>query len=168
MVQLAQTYKVDDLPSGDDYTPLPAGQYKAMIVSSEMKDASTGGRYLQLEIDVTEGNYSGRKLFERLNLENKNPQAVEIAFKTLSSICKAVALAEIGDSNQLHNKPFLMELDIEKGKPYTKDGVEKMGSDQNRIKKYLPISQTNQSAAPPTQQGETQEAASSSAPPWAR
>lgn len=173
MVQLAQTYTVSELPTGD-FDPIPAGAYPAIIVNSEMKDSSTGGKYLELEINISGDNYNGRKLFERLNLENQNPTAVQIAFQTLGKICTAIGIDQVGDSVQLHNIPFIIDIDIEKGKPYIKDGVEKEGNDQNRIKKYssagiaAPVTPqpAPQTAAVPTQSPAAP--ASASDAPWER
>ena len=139
MVQLNQTYAVSEMPEMEDFTPLVPGTYSSVIVGSEMKrNSKDTGEYLELEIHITEGKYKGRKLYERLNIDNPNQVAVEIAFKIFGSLCKAVGLEEIGDSNQLHNMPFLMDVDIEEGSEF-KDkvtGEMKMGSPQNRIKKY--------------------------------
>ena len=36
------------------------------------------GQHLWVEIDILDGPYAGRKLFDRLNLINANPTTVEI------------------------------------------------------------------------------------------
>lgn len=168
MVALPQTYKVADLPEGQDFEPIPAGEYSALIVGSQRKDNKAGtGWFLELEIDITAGQYKGRKLFERLNLENPNPQAVEISFQTLGKICRAFGLETVGDSTQLHNRPINIVVDI-KESTYEKDGEQRV-SRQNNIKKWLPFSQgpsPAQAAAPKS--GNDGGAASSSAPPWAK
>jgi hypothetical protein len=49
-----------------DFEPLPADQYTAAIVESEMKPNKAGtGRYLQLVFEVLEGFYKGRRLWAR-------------------------------------------------------------------------------------------------------
>ena len=70
------------------------------------------GQYLYLEIDILEGQYAGRKLFDRLNLSNPNPSAVEIAQRTLSSICRAVGRLQVNNSEQLHLVPFVAEVKV--------------------------------------------------------
>ncbi len=58
------------------FEPIPAGWYNMMIVESEMKPTSNGqGAYLQLSLKVVDGQYAGRPVFDRLNLQNQNPVA---------------------------------------------------------------------------------------------
>ena len=43
------------------------------------------GKYLQLRLDIISGPYKNRVIFDRLNLQNPNDKAVEIAKKQLAS-----------------------------------------------------------------------------------
>lgn len=142
MVKLfeGQEFNVNDVAEREDFTPLPAGTYNAMVVASEMKATKDlKGEYLQLEIEVIDGANAGRKLFERLNLKNSNQQAVDIAYRTLAELTRAVGKVTIKDSEELHNKRLQVVVEVEQGKPYTKDGVTKEGKPQNVIKKYLAV-----------------------------
>lgn len=95
------------------FEPLPAGWYTVVITESENKPTKAGtGSYLQLTLEVVDGEYKGRKLFERLNLENPNAQAVEIARGTLSAICHAVNVLTPRDSSELHNKPMQANVSL--------------------------------------------------------
>lgn len=95
----------------DDYSPLPSGTYNAMIVKSEFKKTKAGdGMYLQLNVKVIEGDYKGRMVFERLNLNNPNPVAVEIANKTLNTICLACNAFGVEDSEELHGIPMTIKV----------------------------------------------------------
>jgi hypothetical protein len=77
------------------YEPLPADWYKVVITDTEEKPTKAQtGSYLQLTIEVIEGNHAGRKVFDRLNLKNPNSVAVQIAQSSLSSICRAVGVNE--------------------------------------------------------------------------
>ena len=96
------------------YDVLPAGKYRAQIVESEMRVTRNGmGQFLWLMLDIIEGQYQGRKLFDQLNLVNSNPQTVEIAQRTLSAICHAVGQVHVSDSEQLHFKPLIVTLKVE-------------------------------------------------------
>lgn len=143
MVALPQTYNTADLPDTGGSMPLiPAGQYQAVIVHSELKPTSKGdGQYLALKVLLTQGQYANTEFVERLNIINPNPQAVEIAYKTLARISEALGMQQTpGDSNQLHNRPLMVEIATEAGTAYTgKDGQPAMGKDKSIIKKYLPI-----------------------------
>ena len=99
------------------FEPVPAGWYNLMIDESEMKPTNDGtGAYLALGFKILDGQYAGRKLFARLNLQNSNPTAVEIAYKTLSSIAHAVGVLQVQDSAQLHGIPLKGKVKIRPAK----------------------------------------------------
>ena len=96
------------------YSPLPAGKYLAMITESEMKATKAGtGEYLQLTIEVQDGEFKGRKVFDRLNLKNANVTAVEIAQRQLSALCHATGVMQLQDSEQLHFKPVIVKVSVQ-------------------------------------------------------
>jgi hypothetical protein len=133
--------------------PIPAGWYRAVITASEEKPTKAQtGSFLMLTLEVIEGQHQGRKVFDRLNLNNPNATAVEIAQGTLSSICRAVGVMTPRNSSDLHDKPFMVKLAV---KPA--DG---QYSASNDIKEYAAQDKAHAAAAAP--------AASSSTPPWKR
>ena len=70
------------------FDPLPPGDYKAMIEGSDVKPTKKGDGYmLKLQWLVLDGQYSGRKIFQNINLANPNPKAVEIGQQELSAVC---------------------------------------------------------------------------------
>lgn len=112
MAIFAQTFDANSVePSNFDV--FPAGKYLAQIVSSEMRPTKDGrGQYLFLELDILEGQFAGRKLFDRLNLVNDNPDTVDIATRTLSSICRATGQMQVKDSEQLHLIPLIADVRV--------------------------------------------------------
>ena len=95
------------------YTPLPAGDYNAIITESETKATKDGqGQYLQLKLQIQDGEFAGRTLFDRLNIWNNNQKAQEIAQRTLSAICHAVGVLQVGDSQELHNRPLVATVKV--------------------------------------------------------
>ena len=97
------------------YAPLPAGEYEMMIVKSETKPTKANtGHYLELEMHVISGQHSGRRHWERLNLDNPNHQAVKIAQESLAKLCMAIGIDDVEDSEQLHDQPFVAEIGIDK------------------------------------------------------
>lgn len=95
------------------FEPLPAGWYQVQIIESEMKPTRNGsGAYLQLTMEVLSGQYANRKIFDRLNLQNANQVAVEIAYQTLSAICHATGQIQVQDSQQLHMKPMEAKVSV--------------------------------------------------------
>ena len=96
-------------------TAVPAGTYLVVIESSEKKATRKGdGHYLELVLQVISGDYSGRKIWDRLNMWNKSKVAAGIAQGMLSSICRSVDTLQPNDSSDLHNKPLLVTVKTEK------------------------------------------------------
>ena len=71
-----------------------------------------GGELLEIELEILEGEYARRHLWDRLNLVNANQQAVEIAQRTLSAICHATGVLRVNDSEALHFKPMLVTVKV--------------------------------------------------------
>ncbi len=140
------------------FDAIPAGKYQVIINESEMKPTKTGnGQYLWIEFEVISGEYKGRKLWTRLNLENPNPDAVRMARADLSAICRAVNVLNPHDSVELHNLPLTVTVRCRKNQ-----------DDElvNEIKGYGPrenaVLQKPAGAPTPTA------TATKAAPPWAR
>lgn len=99
-------------PAGT-FEVLPADDYLVQIINSAMKATKdNAGQYLELEMDILDGPYQGRKIFDRLNLINANAQTVEIANRTLSAICHATGVMSVSDSEQLHFKPIVAKVTV--------------------------------------------------------
>ena len=95
------------------YDPIPAGEYLCIITESTEKHTKDGsGQYLELKLQVQAGQFAGRTLFDRLNLQNSNSKAVEIAQRQLSQICHATGVLQVADSEQLHYKPMIAIVKI--------------------------------------------------------
>ena len=106
-------FNAENVQPQESFEPIPAGWYEVMIVESEMKATKAGtGQYLQLRMDIVDGPYKNRVLFERLNLDNPNSTAVEIAQRTLSAICHATGVLQPRDSSDLHNIPLRVKVSV--------------------------------------------------------
>lgn len=166
------SFDATNVAPAEDFSPIPVGDYPAMIVDSDVKPTKARtGHFAELVFEVTEGKYKGRKVWARLNLDNPNAKAVEIAQRELSAICHAVGKLQIQDTQELHFKPMVIRVDIEESEGY---------SPRNAIKGYKAAgavgaasSQGNAQAAAPEAQSTAPTAAAtsaspSSAPPWER
>ena len=123
-------------------TPVPKGDYQVVILESEKKPTSKGdGHLLSMVLQVTEGPFQGRKLYDRLNLWNKSEQAAKIAQGTLSAICRAVNVLTPQNSTDLHNRTLTAVVDVR----------EHEGKLRNEVKGYKP----RQTSAPPSFGGPT-------------
>lgn len=98
------------------YEAVPTDWYPVVIEQSSMKPTKDkNGAYLELTMKIIgpgaleqgSAKYVNRKLFTRLNLQNSNPVAQEIAQKQLSAICHATNVIQLQNSRQLHGIPFL-------------------------------------------------------------
>jgi hypothetical protein len=148
-------FDANNVEPSDELDPLPAGKYTAVITDSEMKPTKSGsGNYLQLTFQIVEGEYANRLLWVRLNLDNPNATAVEIARRELSAICRSVGVLVPTDSVDLHNLPCCIHVRIKKRSD--------TGELQNEIKGY---SKKEAVAAPIAA---TQVATTPTAAPWKR
>lgn len=133
MAQL--NWQADPNNVAGEYEVIPAGEYLAEITASEMAENSArNGHYLKLELTILDGDQAGRKVFDRLNLDNPNRTAVEVAERTLNAICVAVGKMAVQQSEELHGIPMVIKVKVEP--PRTRDGKEYGAS--NAIGAYKP------------------------------
>lgn len=138
----------------DELEPIPAGKYIAVVTDSEMKPTKSGsGEYLQLTFQIVEGEYANRLLWVRLNLNNPNATAVEIARRELSAICRSVGVLVPTDSVDLHNLPCCIHVRVKRRAD--------TGELQNEIKGYS----KKEAAAGPIA---ATQVATTTAAPWKR
>src|SRR5262245_42411620 len=92
-------FDANQVEPSSDFEPIPAGKYLAVITGSEMKPTKADtGHFLKLTFQIIDGPYKGRNLWARLNLDNPNAIAVQIAQAELSAICRAVGVLAPHDS----------------------------------------------------------------------
>lgn len=102
---------------------------------------------------VISGEHSGRRHWERFNLDNPNHQAVKIAQESLARLCAALGVDEVEDSEQLHDRAFIAEI-----------GIDKKDSTRNVIWNYKPAMDVP--AAKPAAKPAASAAPAKSARPW--
>lgn len=85
----------------------PPGEYLMIVSEAEVKITKDGhGRIVETVNEIAEGEYAGRKIWDRFNYENKSAQAQEIGRRQLSSLCHAVGVLKLSDPQQLKNRLF--------------------------------------------------------------
>lgn len=135
------------------YDPIPAGWYKAVVVNAEERPTKAQtGSYIRLEIEVIDGEYQGRKIFENLNTENENQTARDIAIRQLGSLCRSINTPQPRGLSDLCDKPFMAKVAI---RP-PKDGY----SASNTVREYGALDGAKPAAAAPAEKAST--------PPWKR
>lgn len=129
MADLGGEFNSEYVDDTSDFSPIPAGSYRAVLIKSEWTDTKAGnGRYIALSFKVLEGQHKNRMVFDNLNLENKSEQAVQMARGSLKAICAAVGVLKATDTSQLHNIPLIIKVGCTKRKD--------TGDIQNTIKGY--------------------------------
>ena len=113
---------------------------------------------------MLEGEYKGRKVWERLNIVNENVTAQDIAQRQLSAICHATGVLKLANSSQLHNIPMRVKIVVKQDSGYDA---------KNEVKAYKAIGGTRPptaaaatSPSPPPAPAPT--AAPENVPAWAR
>lgn len=141
------------------FEPLPIGEYTAAIVKSDRSEPNAkGNRRLDIEFNVTDGEFSGRRFWTSLNLWNDNQQAVEIAFREFNAIKHACGRLNVSDSSELHGIPMRIYVGVKRGEP-----------ERREPKSYKPLN-----GAPASQRQQSQPAGNaggggrSSSAPWKR
>lgn len=175
MAQL--NWQADPNNVAGEYEVIPAGEYLAEITASEMAENSArNGHYLKLELTILDGDQAGRKVFDRLNLQNPNRTAVEIAERTLNAICVVVGKMAVQQSEELHGIPMVIKVKVDP--PRTANGKDYGPS--NAIGAYKPrggsvtsFGSTPSPAPAPTPayaagQPQGQQMATGNVPPWKR
>ena len=110
-------FDANQVEPSTSFDPIPAGKYLAMIVESDMEPTKANdGSFLKLTFQILEGEFKGRQLWARLNLNNRNETAVKIANAELSAICRAVEKMTPKDSVELHNLPLVIKVRCKKRK----------------------------------------------------
>lgn len=117
MARLGTTFNAQDHDTTQsDYSELPNGVYKLEVEASDVGPTKAGnGTILKTTMVVIEPEaYKGRKLFTTYNLENTNPQAQEIGQRQFASLCRAVGVSAVKDSEDLHFHAFTAKVGLGK------------------------------------------------------
>lgn len=100
--------------AGRDFEPMPAGAYTVEITGAEVKDLASGnGTGLKLELTVIDPEqFARRKVWANLNIRHTNTQAEQIGQAQLSSLCHAVSIGKLTDTDQLFQKILRVRLKV--------------------------------------------------------
>jgi hypothetical protein len=120
MAQLNETFSVDSLPTPtNNFEPLPAGWYTAVINGAEIKNTKAGtGQYIAVRYDITGPTHQGRVVYGNLNIKNPNPKAEEIGRQQLGELMRAIGLATVQDTDQLIGGQLSIKLDVRESEQY--------------------------------------------------
>lgn len=102
-------FKVQDYP--DEFTPVPEGKYLAKIIDEEHKNNKSGtGEILALKLEIIDGDYAGRFLFDNINIVHKNDFTEKKARQKLATIGRALQIMEPQSTEEFHNLPLCVDV----------------------------------------------------------
>jgi len=136
------------------FTVIPAGKYKACLVSDDLKDNSAQtGKLLEVKIQILEGQFTGHILTDRINIINPSAKAQAIGQGTLKRICNLCNVPyPPQDTAGLMGKPLGVDVRVEKfksNKPEADGSFKDLES--NNIYAYGPVPTQTQQTAQPSQ-----------------
>lgn len=137
----ALPFEVEAKPD-DQFDVLPSGTYGVVVSAFEIKSTKNrDGSYAQIEFQITDQQYAGRKVWGRYTLQNPNAQAVQIGRRQLGELAHACGIqGAIRDLSQLAGRSCKLELVVRNSEQY---------GAQNDVKKALPSHGQASSATPP-------------------
>lgn len=157
MADLGQTFDPASVPPDDrDFDVLPSGNYEAQVIESSVAATKAGdGTILKLTWEIISGQFERRKVWQNLNIENPSAEAQGIGQRQLAQVCEATGAGAVRDSEELHFKPCLIVVGIEKDKTGQYQDKNKV----NRVKPLggaAPPARPAARAAPPAQPAQRQ------------
>lgn len=121
---------------------LPSGEYEVVIESVDLKQSSSGGKYLNFKLKVLSGEYSKRILFDSVNVfVPSSDQATNIGLARLKKISN---LTGVMQTELMIGKRLLVDVSFKKDSQY---------GDKNYIKQYiegLSVNQSKENSSPKT------------------
>jgi hypothetical protein len=95
------------------YNPVPAGVYLAHVTDSSINPLKSGkGTGMKLTLEILDGEFKGRKVFENLNVQHENAETQSIAQSALSALCHACGVVKLTDTAMLHFKPLKIKVAV--------------------------------------------------------
>jgi hypothetical protein len=131
-------------PQDNDFAPIPAGTYRAMIEKTEWtkdKNDQNGPDHLKLTITILDGEFKNRKIWKKLKLKSSDESDRKRANGVLAQLLDAINLNGIRNTSELCSKPFDAKISIfapQDGKP------------MNVLNTFLPPAQIGEAVGLPT------------------
>jgi hypothetical protein len=140
------------------FQPLPAGAYVGLLTEATLAPLKSGqGEGLKLSLEILDGQYKGRKVWDQLNVRHSNPDTQRIAQQQLSALCRAVGVLRLEQTEQLCGKPVRILLKVRPA-----DGKYEA---RNEVRGYEPANGV--APALTAQRPASAPAVTPAAPPWA-
>lgn len=144
MAELDFVFDPNTIEDRPEFGLFPVGEYIAEVTSSDYKPTKSGnGKYIELEFTILDGEYAGRKYWDRLNVQHENKMAMDIANASFKDLMKAIGKPNepCRNTSMLHGIPVKLKIGMSKRKD--------TGEDQNTVR-YKPVNAPTASAVKPT------------------
>lgn len=140
--------------SSNDFEALPKGPYNVVVQEAEKQVASTGKDMIKLRVQVTDGPYANRVLFNYIVFSQDNPKAMRMTLERLAAFgvtretiaAHRPSISQIAD--MLVGRKAIARVDIQSSGDY---------AGRNEIKGFRPLEGAEQPAvaapAPAAQPG---------------
>lgn len=128
-------YDFNEVPESE-FSVLPEGDYVVVATASDKKLNKEGtSHYLEVIYEVIDGDYKGRKIWERYNLWHAKPTVANISRRDIKKLAQCCGFTvQPSDSNELHNIPLIVRLSV------FLDTYMGKQEEKNKIGDYLPAS----------------------------
>lgn len=123
----------EEVPDGSDFDVIPPGQYLVEVEKTEKTKSKKGDKMLKLQLNILEGEFEGRKLFDQIMLTHaESPKAALIGLQRLKMLKVAVGNPTTTVEHDLWMVPIIAKVKIQK---------DKSGEygDKNAITAYKPV-----------------------------
>lgn len=99
----------------------PAKQ-KVVVEGADVKKTKSGdGEYVEIQFRAVDGPNEGRAHWERYNISNPNQEAERIAKAAFASLCLALGVPKVSDTDQLIGRACVIETRVGKRKDTQED-----------------------------------------------
>ena len=133
-------FDLTDYVSEDrNYNPIPKGDYALKCIDAELKATKSGGEMIAATFEIVGGEFNGRKVWNNFNIHNNSETAQRIGREQVAAWAKAAGKPNASSFDELFDRKFMAQIDIEKGT----GGY----ADKNRIVGYI-MSQSSVTSAP--------------------
>ena len=139
-----------------DFSPLPDGDYVAIITSVTKQESKKDPRNQMLKVEF-QLEQENRRIWHNLNLWHENENAVRIAKQELNSIAIALGLQHIGDTEEMVGRSLVIIVGTEAASGnYAAKNVARGFTPTAQPVPYTPPPVQTMQPAPPTPQVTTQ------------
>lgn len=146
MVSLANyRTQIETAKESGGASKVPSGDYVVVCVNGEEKpNSKRNGHFIQLDFEIQEGEHAGEKLIDRINHDNPNETARNIAFATLKKLGLAIGKKEpMADTSELLGKRIIATVkNVASNREMTDDNGNPRRDEQGNVMYYRDVSIT--------------------------